>query len=179
MSHYIEIPEPFHLPHDGLKVAAVSLLPILPFVVRAEIRIRVLKVVDRGDDLVETVSGQKLPCLVVVLLSQTKFHSFEYLEFLRKRLAESPAGDESVDSVDLRLLGLYIEHLAADGLKLFLHIRNIKIAMVGETYSSEPFFRRRDGTFFNCGTFSVERELAMTVCIEKHRHEYSIFYLNL
>ena len=39
--------------------------------------------------------------------------------------------------------------------------------MVGETYSSEPFFHRRQGALFNSCSLSVERELAMIVCIEQ------------
>ncbi len=81
-----------------------------------------------------------LPCLVMVLLSKTKFYSFEYLEFLWNLLAESPFTDEPVHPVNLRLLCLHIEDLTDDRFKLFLHLRNVEIAVIGEAYSSETFF---------------------------------------
>ena len=56
VSHYVKVPEPSHLPEQDLKVAAVGFLPVLSLVVRPEIRVGVLNVVDRRDDLVELVA---------------------------------------------------------------------------------------------------------------------------
>ena len=115
----------------------------------------------------------------MVLFPESELHSFEYPEFPRDALPQPSFGDQAVHPVDLRLLGVYVEDLAHDRFEPFLHLRNVKIAMVCETNSSESFFRRRHSTFpYSCPA-SVERELAMIMCIEKHRHEYSIFCVNL
>ena len=133
VSHDIEVTEPFHFPQQGLQVASVGFLPVLAFIVVAVIWIGVLKIMDRYSYLVEVLGCEQISVEIPVIHSQSHLYAFEYLEFLGCGPTEGSFRHFSSYPVDFCLLGSYIEYFGdlLDG--LLLDVRNIEIAMVGET----------------------------------------------
>ena len=97
------------------------------------IRIGVLEIMDGDCHLVETLCRKQVPVEVPVVQPETHLYPLEHLEFLGCGPSEGSFRHFSRHPVDFCLLGSYIEYFGdlLDG--LLLDVRNIEIAMVGET----------------------------------------------
>ena len=179
MSHYVEILQFPHLAEKGLQITSVSLLPVLSFIIRAEIRIGVLQIMNRRYDLVKILGGENILVQLAAVFIEADLYSLEYLEFLGRGPAECSFRNKVVHTVNLRLLGFHIEDLADYRLEFLLHLGDKVIAMIGEANATESFVHRGFDALLDCGRSPVKRKLAMVVCVEKHIHEYSVFLLIL
>ena len=71
---------------DGFQIHAICLLEVPAIEVSAVIWIRVVKIMDRCDDLVERMAFKKAACLLYTMWVHSYFNAFEHFEAVRKQV---------------------------------------------------------------------------------------------
>ena len=156
----------------------VCLTPILALVISAPERVRIIEIMHRGNDFVETVLRQVLRNLLPLTLLHAYLNAFEHFEAFRNHdipvfrfaaVQYSPGMHKGIDPVNFLIPRVDVENFRDVILVVRLHRRNEEIAMVGEAEAAQPLSDGLCRSRLHCRAFPVERELTMIMIVEKHQ----------
>ena len=160
MADNVKILKQYKFVVDIFQILSVGLFTFLSLEEYPVIWVRLVEIVDGGNDLVEGVPFQYFPGLLPAACVHAHLYSLEYLDVAAQRVLDSLKF--GLLCADVKILGT--RHVFA------WDVRDVNVIVVGEYNAAQPFVQSRTCAEFCACPLAVERELAVVVRVEQVLH---------